>query len=440
MSAKKKPTENDEPQKPKEKKNLSFADATAFLLKKAEADSKKDPTAMEGLTLASDVVKAWKYTDFCDITVKEKRPFLPFEYFFGTRGLLNGRVVKIDADEATGKSSLVYLLYGMTQRTQESFIQHHEAESAPMPPDRIAALGCDPMRLFQGEPGGVDDCIAKMEEFVATIRAVNQDNSIIFGIDSISGLAQQGMDLETGAVDGEGNQGLAYHSRAFSKFFRERLKYFATQNAIILAVGQNKQQFKKTGFGQVASGTTAIADGTFKFTSSWMIDMASRNLEDNCAQIECTMTKNKLASKNRKISMFLYRDKRGWDLNKATLSYLSNIDLSFKEKVKIGKELVAIGGGNGGWYKHMEIQGGKNLKGPDFLDEFFARPDLILKCREVMEVRGFGFGFEKDLKVIKDDDELDEEELKAQSEAFVKAAKAKTPAAVIAAEKHEEGS
>ena len=102
--------------------------------------------------------------------------------------------------------------------------------------------------------------------------------------------------------------------------------------------------------------------------------------------------------------------------------------------------MVAIGGGSGGWYRHMEIQGGKNLKGPDFLDEFFARPDLILKCREVMEVRGFGFGFEKDLKVIKDDDELDADELKAQSEAFVKAAKAKSAAPVTSVEKGEEGS
>ena len=413
MSTKKKASaETEEPKEKKEKKNLDFGAATALLLKMAEKASEKDPKAMDGLMLASDVTKGWKYSDFCDITVKARRPFLPFEFFFGTRGLLNGRVLKIDADEATGKSSMLYLIYGMMQRTCESFIQHHEAESAPMPPDRIAKLGCDPMRLFQGEPTGVDDCIEKMENFVKTIREVNQDNSIVQGIDSVSGLAQQGLDLETGAVGEDGNQGLGYHARAFSKFFRERLKYFSHQNVIILATGQNKQQIVTTTFGQKSQGKTCIADGTFKFHASWMIDMKSKNGLDNCAEIECVMTKNKLAAKGRKITMFLYRDDRGWDLDRSTLNYLGSSDGPFnKDMVKIGNKDVCVFSAGGGYYRHVEIQGGKNLRGPDFLEEFYAREDLILRARENKEIRGFGFGFEKNLTPPTSDDEEDIEEI-----------------------------
>jgi RecA/RadA recombinase len=178
------------------------------------------------------------------------------------------------------------------------------------------------------------------------------------------------------------------HARAFSKFFRGKLDFFEYADAFLMASAQLKANIQ-TGF-QVpgASKTTTIADGPFKFHSSWIIHMTHRKLKENDVdvgeQVVCTMTKNKLAPKNRKLVIHLYRDGRGWDFTKA------NIDLLFSNTSPFPDEFS----GSGGWYRHSEINDGKNLRAPQFVEAFYAHPTLLDRCREKLRIRGFGYDFE----------------------------------------------
>jgi hypothetical protein len=220
-------------------------------------------------------------------------------------------------------------------------------------------------------------------------------------MDSVSGLAAQGLDFETGEARDDGNAGLGFHARKFSEFFRNRLDYMGANNTVILATGQNKMDIKSTPMGMKATGKTSIADGTFKFHASWMIDMTSFNDQDNCARIECIMTKNKLAAKNRKITMYLYRDERGWDLERSTRAYLFGGASPFE---------AGSFSSNGGWYRHKQIKDGKNMTGADFMSYFYEDSELIMSCRRSQNIRGFGFPFETDFRVIRDEKQKDSSE------------------------------
>ena len=369
-----------------------------YLLKKAEQDS----TMKDRLIRNSEITKNWVYTDFTD--PKNKCPCLLLEWLFGTRGLLNGKVLKTDADEATGKSSLLLLMYGMFQCAPKGvFIINNETENADMVPDRTYYLGCEPKSLITYKPRGVVDCLSKSEELILDLRKnVDPERTIpiVLGIDSVSGLSNQGIDPDTDEMyeDGQG-AGLGFHARKFSEFFRNKLDYFAFSNVIIMATGQAKSKIIKTSFGQQSGGQTTMADKSFKFHASWIIDMSTAKMQNdaNGAVITCKTVKNKLAPNNRTINLHLYKDKRGWDLLTPTAQLLFamgdwNPD---RETGLFDKDSYSSGGGR---YTHKDVNGGKSLYAQDFMLAFYQNADLVRQCRERMKIRGFGLAFESDYR------------------------------------------
>ena len=352
----------------------------------------------------SDAPNTWRYLDFVDITAPG-RPCLPMEYFFGTRGLLCGRVVHFTAEEATGKSSVIYLLYGMVQRTGGAWMMHYETESAIAPPDFIYHLGCDPGKLLSNKPHSVNECLTHAETWIQTVRAnVDPDRKlpIILGIDSVSGLAAGDMNLDTGESDGDAS--LGKHAREFAKFFREKLDYVERQDALVLASAQLKANINtdpKRG-GNPGKKHSSIAEGAFKYHASWIVEMNHWRLEEDGfnvgERIMLTTIKNKLSGKGRTMELHLYRDRpMAWDFTKA------NTDLLFGSYSPLPAGKFASGGG---WYKCDGVGDGKNMRAEDFVNAFYANAALVMECRERLKIRGFGFKFEKDYMPTDDTDDV----------------------------------
>lgn len=376
--------------KAKEKKTvkMNINAGLDFLIKKTEKNAKHSSRIFR----AADAPSTWRYVDFIDVTTGTA--CLPLEYFFGTRGLLCGRVVKFDALEATGKSSLMYMFYGMGQRTGGIWANHNETESAVTPPDFIASLGCNPKNLIIEKPGSVDKCLDGAEEFVRNIRNevdTELEYPIVVGIDSVSSLGSGAMDLDTGDVDGDKSK--AKHARAFSEFFREKLEYFDYNQTVIMASAQLKAYIS---MGPMSGDnpnkkTTSIAEGAFKYHASWILNMKHFKLEENGSdvgeRIMAKMEKNKLAPKGREMEFHLYRDGRGWDFTKA------NINLLFGTYSPLATLGITHKAGGGYYYCDL-IGGGKGRRAKEFVEEFYQVPGLLDQCREALKIRGFGFDFE----------------------------------------------
>ena len=370
----------------------------ASLLKMAE----KNAATKGKMSRASEAKE--DYVDFVDITSKSPRPCILLEYLFSTRGLSTGRVVKIDAEEATGKSSLLYLLYGGAQRGVGAYILNHETERALMPPDRIARLGCDPSKLMLYRPGDLDDCLKSSKQFVLNVRQMLDKPMaypIFIGIDSVSSVAGTECDPVTGEpLDAKG-KGLGYHARRFSEFFRDELGFLAANRVVLLGTGQSKTGFNTLPGGrQMASGKTALAEGTFKFHSSWIISMKRQNSEKPGGEfIVCTSAKNKMGPKRREIKLLLYNDERCWDFAFGTASLLFSTMSPFDAKDKWTS--------NAGRYTHARVGKGSSLCAEDFVDAFYQNEELVMQCREAWKVRGFGLPFEN-IEMPWDQDSEDE--------------------------------
>ena len=338
-----------------------------------------------------------RYLDFMDL--RTGTPCLPLEYFFGTRGLIGGRVFTVVAMEAVGKSTLLTQFYGMGQRSADggAWANHLEAEKTPSPPDFIASLGCDPSKMLITQPPDVQHCLDYVTEYISTIRTKLDPTKklmIIMGIDSVSALAGEMTDDETGATSG--GQGIAPHSRAVSEFFRDKLGYIEHNDAILLFTGQKKSKVESGGFGGGEKKSTYIAEGTIKFHSSWIVEMYKQKLEEGennvvGDRIQATMEKNKLAPKGRKIEMWLYRDGRGLDMSKA------NINLLFSNTSPF--EAGTSGTSGNGYYWHNQVMGGKKLRKDEFVHGFYQNTELVQWCREKLRIRGFQFKFEMEYPI-----------------------------------------
>lgn len=364
------------------------------LLARAQKEAEKSPLGLVRLKRVSELHKDWKYLDFADLSGGQKRPCLLFEFLFGTRGMMPGRVCKLDAEEATGKSSMLYLLYGMFV-ANGAFVINYETERSEMPPDRAAHLmRYAPNKVLQYKPGDVEDCLDHIKKELIELRT-NLDPEcripIVVGIDSVSALGGGGgLDADTIEI-AENKGGIGSHSRKFSEFFRDNLDFMEAKNVILLATGQLKEKFSK--MPGLPGGKTTIAEGTFKFHSSWVARMSRASMPQDKGDgdvITVKITKNKLAPK-RTGTLDLYRDSRCWDLTRTTVQLLFSSFSPFKP---------GTFSGSGGWYKHEEINKGKALHDAEFLNELYGNQDLLMRCREAWQVRGFGFRFEDDFDLM----------------------------------------
>ena len=359
--------------------------------------------------IAKDVAKNYRYVDFCDVTLN--RPCLPLEYVYGTRGLMTGKVVKYEAMEADGKSSAIFMNYGMAQRAGGAYTVHFESEDAPPPPDFMHHLGCDPDEVLIEHPADVTSCLARITTWLQKIRtSLDKDKvyPLLIGIDSISGLA--GKDTSDLSKKAEGGEGISMHARAFSAWFRDYMKHFSMQDAIMMVSGQLKDNINTDKFNQHDNKKmVTLADKPFAFYSTWIMNLYhSKYWVDGEGQlgdiITMKCTKNKQGAPLRSTKVVLMRPERmpngepGWDWD------MGNKELLFANK---SSRMMAFPNNEatsgGGWYKHKGINDNKNYRWDDFIQELYAREDILMEIRNNLRVRGFGLPFEVDYRLKNDD-------------------------------------
>ena len=356
---------------------------------------------MPGATLASNNTSEWTYVDFCD--PKTGLPCLPLEYLFGMRGYLCGRVLKWEADEGVGKSSLSLLSFGMGQKTKNAWCMQLESEDAEMPENRIWDLGCDPARMWRNPVTELVKCFEDINTFTRAIRDTHDPNKtrpIMIVVDSISNLAENEMDDDIlkkdsdasllDQVDFTKNQP-GKHARFLSQWFRNGgTALLKKKDVFLMLVGQLKNTIPMGPTSYLPPEKKTLGGAAVNFHSTFRVQVQASKLLEKEKQVGDTITmyteKNKIAPRRKRVSFDLYTV-GGFDLMSGVIGCLTQSHDGHGEKLFDVKL-------NGGWYTWSELSD-KNMRAPDLAEKLYAHQDLLMSVRERMRIYGYGFDFEK---------------------------------------------
>jgi RecA/RadA recombinase len=402
MAKKKKKADAPAEAKAEGKKSMDKSEGFAQLMKNMQDSAKQSR-----VFLASNTTKQWRYIDFCDPNTG--LPNLALEYLFGSRGLITGRIVKYEGESHVGKTSMVLLHYGMAQKDRDGvYACHFETESAPLPQDFLHVLGCDPHELLVEQPGSLGNCLDRIEYVIKQLRTdidPEKKYPVLFGIDSISALGEIGGDPDGYDKKVEEKEkkkvkggGVGYHSRLFSKFFRNQSAFLDWNDAAIIMTAQSRADISMDGnpFASKQSKTTHLAAAPTGFHSTWSVEVDGKNWWDDDTKsvigevITLTCRKNKVGPKNRRVEVHLRQEASpgnpaGWDFTMAQLDVMRRFDVFAKDFSNAG-----------GYYKHPRVNGGKAIRTDvkAFVEAVLKETDFVMEIREAMNVRGFGFAFE----------------------------------------------
>lgn len=376
--------------------------AVATVQKNAKAEDKA--AIAHSLSVASDISKNWKWMDFIDTRLGT--PCLLLEWLVGCRGLLGGRMAKLEALEGVGKSSLCYLFYAMAQKNN-GYCWHGESEHAPSPADYIASFGCDATRLLIQQPGSIERAFYAMEEIIKYLRA-NEDpeckNMIVAGLDSVSGFGSDAH-IDEEEIPEIGTQaGLGATARMVSRWFRDRGFILDKQQVVLLATSQLKQvinTFKGppgSGGAKAPEEDTTVAARPLNFHATLRIAMTSQPLwsdeKKNVGEyIKLRVKKNKLSPKERRIDLHHYRE-LGFDMTAPTVDMLRELCPIL---LPSGDSFNLEGTG---YVNSPMLLKGKNVRSnregkEELMMDLYANKPLLMQIREALRIRGFGFEFEK---------------------------------------------
>lgn len=385
----------------------------------AAAKTKTAIGAASTLTKISDQSANWKWVDFVD--PRTGYPVLAIEYLFGTRGLLCGRMYKIEAMESVGKSAFCYFMYGAGQRTCDATCLHMESENATPTDDYVASFGCDPARILEARPGSLGRALYLSEELVNNAKQVPAksedpndllDKPILLSWDSVSGFSSD-EDLEGAATESSNAGGLGYHSRKIGEFFRDFGWWLSERDVALIATAQLRDKIETGGpFSRGRGGPsglhdndpTTIAAKPLNYHATGRLQMSAKSLWEpkspgaaemvnNGVLVTFRLVKNKLGWAYRKIPPVAMRRDQGFDFTMQTYDFLKEGSPWFTES---GEAIVSIET-RGSWYvcEKYGIKGqGEDTKRA-IMDAILTDHETVMKLREVLRIRGYGFAFEK---------------------------------------------
>lgn len=367
---------------------------------------------------AGSIADSFRYIDF--VNPRTSNPVISLEWLFGSRGLLAGRIMKLQAMYGCGKSSLMFFLYACGQIKHKAWCMHIETEGAVSPADFIASYGCNPDELLISQPKSVEESLNSIEEFIANIRGglggeisdagrrvkskytdpidEAMDHPIIVGYDSISGLGEASRtDLDV--VDLEKAQAISKLARVVSGWFRDRNQRLKDTQTLLLMSAQERANVQMGGPGAGRGGpeTTTIADKPIGFYSTWIVKMQNYRYTDKEGndigeRINLYTEKNKLSDKHRGLVLYLVRN-QGFDLEKMDIEFLTSNPAVSDAAARIGMDKFEVRRHSHGIT--CEALSDQSFKADsDFLNAFYAKEDLVMSLREQMRIRGFNFGFE----------------------------------------------
>lgn len=343
----------------------------------------------------SDTTKNYRWIDFID--PKNNCPALLLEWLWGGRGMLAGRMLKIDAPEGSGKSSYLMLQYAMAQKTNDAFCILEETEHAIQPPDYIASFGADPDRIVlpQMDVRSLENLFKDIDCVCAQIRSdVDPEKKvpIVVGLDSISaagtedGIEEESFDMSKGS--------LGEHARVVSKWFRDRFGIIAGMDTLLVIIAQQREKINSGGFARPGeTKTTTIAAKPLDYHASYRLTMYNSPIKESGreigATVNMTVKKNKVSGKGKTCSVPLYWG-RGFDLQSPCVELLarSPVTLPSGDVFQIDQSS----------YVKCPMLNFSERSCPeaklDLMRAIYANEPLLMGLREALQVRGFGFSFE----------------------------------------------
>lgn len=357
--------------------------------------------------IAAGETGRWTYIDFIDPYTKY--PCLQFEYLFGARGFLTGRILKWEADEGDGKSSLSYLSFGMGQCSSNAMCMLEESERAQLADDRVAELGCDPAGLLVNKVTMLNDCLTHIDLFSRDIRELDPERNtpLMVCIDSLSGLSalEEEKKIEEALADVGRVNNMGKHARTLSGWFRDGATAMIEKEKMFLTfVGQLKQKIS-TGFGGFGGPEKSTLGGAaVNFHASFIVHLSGARLvykeQHIGTRITMRCTKNKIAEGNRSIKINMYKQ-GGFRLGETLAKFLTDVRCGAKKDQKV----CNITGGAGGWYSWPELCANK-FQSKDLPGILYdpKNIDVLMGLREKLRIRGFGFKFETDLSIAHKED------------------------------------
>ena len=408
----------------RKRKDDYAADPMRHALDVITAMSKSDKVTGFSATTIQQMQDEWRWIDFID--PRTNLPCLLLEWLWGSRGMLAGRLLKIEAEEGVGKSSYLNLQYGMAQRTSNAWCVHAESEGATHPADFIASFGCDPSKIItlRLAKRSIDECFNKLDWATYCIRKQKKNEEdtkiidpqmafpIVAGVDSVSGfgtaanMEDDDTDLETGGG------GLGLHSRFLSQWFRDRWSLLEQRGVLLATIAQQREKINTgptfPGGPPKQSGPTTLAARPLNYHASYRLEMKSTPLRipETPQQIgevvTLSVTKNKLSPKGKKAVVNLIWN-YGFDLTTATIEKLAALSPIM---LKSGS-VFSVAAESGGWL-NVPALFDKKLRYSveswpqvcyDTLCNLYNRQDLLMEIREALAIRGFGFDFERNYQL-----------------------------------------
>jgi hypothetical protein len=334
------------------------------------------------------------------------------------RGFLVGRVLKWEADEGVGKSSLSLLAFGIGQKSRDAFCLQQETEDAEMPENRIAELSCDPAKTWRNPVTELVKCFDEINSFTRAIRTTHDPGKtrpIMIVVDSISNLAENEMDEEAlkkdadasllDQVDFSKNQP-GKHARFLSTWFRNGgTSLLRANNVMLMLVGQLKQSIPMGAMQYAPPEKRTLGGNAINFHSSFRVQVQASKLLENNKHVGDTVTmyteKNKVAPRRRRVSFDLYTI-GGFDLMSGVIGSLTSAYGPHGEKMFD----ITSAGGRFTW---LELHD-KGLYAKDLAEKLYSNQDLLMSVRERMRIYGYGFAFEKDCSLQQAEAEADKAE------------------------------
>jgi RecA/RadA recombinase len=368
---------------------------TGRLLEVLGKNAKKSKSGSSYGTIA-DTVKDYRWIDFVD--PKNKCPALALEWLWGSRGMLTGRMMKIDAPEGSGKSSYLMLQYAMGQISHDAFCIHEETEHAIAPPDYIASFGANPDKIVfpNLEIRSLENIFANIDWICGQIREnVDPEKKypIIAGLDSISAAGAEA-NMEEDSFDSS-KGGIGETARLVSKYFRDRLHELAKQDVLIIIIAQQRNKIQTGGFARPGEPKmTTIAAGPLDYHASYRLTMYASAIKDAGQQIgdlvTFTVKKNKVSNKAKSLSIPLNWG-RGFDLQTPCVEMIARKPITLPSG-----ELFSIEQSS---YVKCPMLNFSERSCPEaklaLMQTIYANADLLSQLREALQIRGFGFAFEK---------------------------------------------
>ena len=260
---------------------------TNKLLEVLGKNAKKAKSGSSYGTIA-DTVKDYRWIDFVD--PRNKCPALILEWLWGSRGMLTGRMMKIEAPEGSGKSSYLMLQYAMGQINHDAFCIHEETEHAIAPPDYIASFGANPDKIIAPnlEVHSLENIFGNIDVILAKIHEPDVDPEkkypIILGLDSISAAGTEA-NMEEESFDSS-RGGIGETARLVSRWFRERSHELSKKDVLMVIIAQQRNKIQTVGFARPGEPKmTTIAAGPLDYHASYRLTMYASAIKDAGRQI-----------------------------------------------------------------------------------------------------------------------------------------------------------